>query len=566
MICPYCKSNVPEGKTICPECGKSVPANGGYVWDRALEDSDGHKKGKQAKLQKVLIAAGCVFCAAILIIIAVFVVGPKISGHVKHEETTAQTESDIERDTGHCVMEPQTEAPETTTEEETETEPETEPPELRPLYVEPVSGDIMDFNEANDDVFYADAVQTESYDCYLPYEEEERFRFYAFNTGYFRLEVDLYDEDQSINLVITDETEDEILWSGTLFSGEGISEVIAEDHEYLAVFGADDFYGDFRLRVYYPKEVREVSDYSLVYDRMDFYDQNNTYLFKPDVSGEYRFSIPETDEGMQLIFSVMDEDGNKYGAFVGGQGDETVVELNADSRYYLILWQDVGSGNYTLQIERPQLAKDISGCIEVKHNVSRPGQVNSYYYTPEVSGVYTFRVEDPEDDVRVSLRLLEQGEEIRYKDDVAGGDGFTVTLDAGERCLLQVGQYAGYGNYTLCIDPQKPDADVSRYDLVEDCIQFAKQTNNYIYTAGADGTFSFGVESMPAGMRVFVAVYNSSNDQLAHGVSLGDGAYIKVPLQKDKTYRIEVRQESDIGNYILKIEKPAEKRQAEGEH
>ena len=567
MNCPYCSASVPENKTTCPACGASVPrTDQPYPWIRAAEKLDDPGK-KKIPSRRVLIAVGGALGALALLLVTVLSIVPAVRSLLTRQTaeptegvSAAEPITRDERDTGACIPE------ESTTEEETETETETEPPELNLLPVDPVSGQVRYLSDDRNDRDYVGGEAGQEYfDCYLPYEEDERIRYLAYETGNYLIVPDLFDDDAWVDLTVINDY-GEIEEQVQLWSGDRYSVLMGENEEYVFVFSSSSFSGPFQVRIDSPKTIGDVSDYAAIHDDLSFYLQENGYLFYPDVSGEYTFRFTEIPDPMTVSFFILNENGDEICAMQYlEQGDGVSVQLEEDGCYLITVWQTEDFGGYTMQIERPQLAEDVSGCTEVIHRISRPGQINSYYYTAAEPGVYSFRIKDPENDARFSMSVYEDGTELLQKTDLTAGDGLTLTLDAGTRYLVQVGQYSGVGAYSLKIDPQKPAADLTGYDLAEDSFEFIKQTNYYTYTAPADGMFTFGVDSMPYGMRVFMAVYNENDDQIAHGVSLAGGAYIKAALESGKTYRIEVRQDSGTGGYLLKIEKPAGNRQSKGD-
>lgn len=109
-----------------------------------------------------------------------------------------------------------------------------------------------------------------------------------------------------------------------------------------------DGFDKYILNIGYPNEEQDISGYERVYDAVNYVNQINYYKYVPTQTGAYTFNLSEYDSGCAFRLAIFDEyDYELSDTFSGA----ATVELTAGKEYTVIIYQDTGVGNYTLNIE-----------------------------------------------------------------------------------------------------------------------------------------------------------------------------------------------------------------------
>ena len=211
----------------------------------------------------------------------------------------------------------------------------------------------------------------------------------------------------------------------------------------------------FTLCIGEPREPVQINARTIIQDSVDYYDQENTYLFVPQTTGKYRLDVTEMQNRQEIDLTVKDELGYtiKSSSFGISMGSGISFDLEAGKLYYIIAeqrtgWNGINLGYYKLQLSSPNPIVSVSGCNAVGDYMYYQYQKNTYEYTAPETGTYAFPLTiDASCDFSVSI-LDEQGYQL-------GSSGYSTScradLTAGRSYQIIVEQQSGLGDYSLFI-------------------------------------------------------------------------------------------------------------------
>ncbi len=208
------------------------------------------------------------------------------------------------------------------------------------------------------------------------------------------------------------------------------------------------------------------------------------YRYTAAVSGLYRF-----DSG--LNYGAIDMWlGNEYGGKISsGYGYSMNAELEAGKTYILKVEYTRNPLDYTIQIGVPNPVTDITGQPSVSGSFTYGGQKNVYTYTAALSGVHLF-------DSGKMFGALDmdvcnaQGERISV-----GSVSAQARLEAGKTYTLVVKEHSNLIDYTIQIYTPQPLYVITGVSEASGTLTYICQEDQYMYTAPADGTYTFKSES-----------------------------------------------------------------------
>lgn len=136
----------------------------------------------------------------------------------------------------------------------------------------------------------------------------------------------------------------------------------------------------------------------------------------------------------------------------------------------------------------------------------------------------------------------------------ATGDGVTETdLTAGETYKLVVAMNNRACDYTMTIGQQKEELDITAFTSVKDSVEFIDQKNVYSYTVPVDGRLRLQVDDLQGSAKVRLLMWDSlEQNVLDTYCRSGEGKVLK-NLTAGDTYQIQVRQDSELSSYTLKV-------------
>lgn len=181
-------------------------------------------------------------------------------------------------------------------------------------------------------------------------------------------------------------------------------------------------------------------------------------------------------------------------------------------------------------------------------------QKDLYYFTAPETGKYRCEMGDMMSGFTVSMRLYDALEnEVDYYSGAGNGEGINTSLQAGQTYALQIKSWSGTGDYTVKIGQAKNPADISSDTVVHDAIEFEGQQVYYNYTPAEDGKYRFEIAQINQGILVSIGIYDDAGYEVDYNNGIGQGDGVTTTLNAGQTYRVIVKQYSNLGAYTMNI-------------
>lgn len=202
--------------------------------------------------------------------------------------------------------------------------------------------------------------------------------------------------------------------------------------------------GAYTLHLGKQQPVVDISQYSVIHDRLYYAEQVNLYRLTVSADGIYNLVLRNLPEDITLRLKVFNEAGDRV-TFVNvsscnyGSG----VELKAGMTYTIQVSSKASATDYTLCVyaEKPVVElKNNSGLVDAFEYTD---QVNTYTFTATEGGSYRIAITGLPEDVTVGAYVydangvevafrpyLKNGMEIEFEN-LAPGAGFTIRVKAG---------------------------------------------------------------------------------------------------------------------------------------
>jgi hypothetical protein len=291
-------------------------------------------------------------------------------------------------------------------------------------------------------------------------------------------------------------------------------------------------------------------DIQQISDKITTEKETKTYEFTSDEAGTYRFELSNVPQNIWFRFKLYNSSMEQLKNGSGDNGDGITAELEADSKYFIVVEQGGNTGSFTLNIGSQKPTTDISSYNSISDSTQFTNQKNIYEFTSTEAGTYRFELSDVPQNIWFRFQLYNSSMEQLKNGSGDNGDGITADLEANTKYFFIVEQGGNTGSYTLNIGSQKPWTDISSYSIVNDSIQFTNQKNYYEFTSSVAGSYRFELSNVTKDTWFRFQLYNSSMEQLKNGSGDNEDG-ITVDLDADTKYYFVVEQGGNIGSYTL---------------
>jgi len=137
-------------------------------------------------------------------------------------------------------------------------------------------------------------------------------------------------------------------------NGHGTSMELAGGQHYLVKVErrfADT--GNFHLRWWQQKELKDLNGYGFLSDSIEFNQQVNVYQFQCAATKNYQVLCTQSAANLTLSIHVYDASGSRINSAINvGMGFGPVVTLECGKTYYIHVNAYSGSGNYSLDVQQ----------------------------------------------------------------------------------------------------------------------------------------------------------------------------------------------------------------------
>ena len=113
----------------------------------------------------------------------------------------------------------------------------------------------------------------------------------------------------------------------------------------------DEGFHAYKLSIGSQKEPADITGYDIITDSVTFEDQKNIYLFTPETSGKYTFTLSNYDGTSSFRLMAWDNYENNIMDTYSESGS---VNLESGITYQIQVRQDEGYSSYKLLVDKEQ--------------------------------------------------------------------------------------------------------------------------------------------------------------------------------------------------------------------
>jgi len=390
---------------------------------------------------------------------------------------------------------------------------------------------------------------------------EDEYVYEVIHSGTARMDISGFEDGELLDLCVYDSDGELVIKVIYCRNGEGatINDMQAGE-VYTVKIKHRQGLPSYRLTIYQPKAVVDISGITDFEDSIEHKGQRNIYTYTPSVDGTYRFGVSGLEGGVLVGLYVFDSLGetvaHMYHLNQDGEG-VTVNNVKAGETYEVQVRHYNGFGTYTLNIGAQKETVDIGEYREIKDSIQYVDQRNVYTFTADVDGRYRFDVADMERGRAVGLYVYDSlGQTVASVPCITNGGGATVKdLKAGQVYEVHIVRYASFIEYTLKLWTQKPTTDInSTVSSVFDSIEHFGQRNMYRFTADVAGTYTFEMAGLNSDCHVKLSVFDQFGEKVDSKEYCKNGDSITLnDLEIGETYIIQVDTGFGFSEYELEI-------------
>lgn len=199
---------------------------------------------------------------------------------------------------------------------------------------------------------------------------------------------------------------------------------------------------------------------------------------------------------------------------------------------------------------------DLTETLSAMGELSFSDQINRYKFTPKESGRYKLILQDVAEDFSPRFNLYSSdGDKIQphFQYVYENGGGVYDDLIEGEEYTLEIIQFVGFSTYQLQIYPQTEALDLTNTFSATNRFDFSHQMHKYIFTAPADGTYTFCVDIPDRSDYARIGLYNEAGEVGFISFYSIENA-ILCEAVAGETFELIVWQGGYLGEYTVSIE------------
>jgi hypothetical protein len=199
----------------------------------------------------------------------------------------------------------------------------------------------------------------------------------------------------------------------------------------------------------------DISGYTIVYDSTEYMNQENRYIFTPEIDGLYRFDFYEVMNDCGLEFRVTNRLGETLcESYNLGNGEgATIFEAVAGERYTVTVSQSIGYTDYKMQIGYQKETADIMGYDIVNDSIEYADQINYYTFWPKGDNA-TLVLEEIQNGCLMGIHVYNYlGETIAYDYSAENGTYLKLQgLNNDKPYVIAITHQVGASDYSLIIE------------------------------------------------------------------------------------------------------------------
>lgn len=241
-----------------------------------------------------------------------------------------------------------------------------------------------------------------------------------------------------------------------LYNDQEFTFQLTENKSYSLVVSPNRGEGEYLLTIGKPKETANITEYVIVNDSIEYDEQKNVYLFTPDVTGLYRFSVSNMRNGFSVQLTVKNH--LNYDVVPVKEDTELTIdqgltfELTAGQTYHIYVSQKKSTGAYELHIWRQQETLPLLTAVQLSDTISYQHQQNHYTFTAPYTKTYQLQISGLKNGMTVELRTRDdQGYPVGEDKLLKETGTVELELEAGKTYSIALCYSKEFGNYTISI-------------------------------------------------------------------------------------------------------------------
>ena len=172
--------------------------------------------------------------------------------------------------------------------------------------------------------------------------------------GRYRFEISGMTSGTKVELYVFDYLGETVAYDNHCYNSEGLTiNGLKANEIYTVQVRHDDGFSNYTLSIGKQKPTVDVTSLVKIFDSIQYTGQKNIYNFTADVAGNHTLTINDMDSSDVVELYVYNELGEtvKYDSYCKN-GDYLILkDLEIGTKYTIVVYQDSGTGNYTLTIE-----------------------------------------------------------------------------------------------------------------------------------------------------------------------------------------------------------------------
>ncbi len=285
-----------------------------------------------------------------------------------------------------------------------------------------------------------------------------------------------------------------------------------------------------------------------------------TWTISAAVKGQYVIWVDGLWGDSDVNVKLLDSEGNLlFQLNTRDGGNCFIIELQAGA-YTLEVFQGYPTSGYDLHVGHPTQPVDISGYDVIHDQMVSFYQSNTYTYTPETSGMYSFSFSGFTGNAEVYLKVCaENGRILENRSNMTNGSGITLELEAGQTYTLYMENGPYISPFTLTISTQRPVLDVTGYTGVVDRLSYQSQQRSYSFVA-SHSEYTFLLHGMDDEGAFVKAYFYGPDGELLYKSDWwpNDSSFSWENMEVGKTYTIVLEQSHRVTDFILHLLTPGE--------
>lgn len=281
------------------------------------------------------------------------------------------------------------------------------------------------------------------------------YKFKATSDGSYRFEITDMQNDASVYLYLYNELGELLDANITCHNEQGITKELSAG-DYVIEVEHKAAFTPYKINIGYPKSIVDISEYTLVDDKMEYTDQVNLYKFIPRFDGCYRFELAEMQNKMAVQLYMY----NSLGEFVAsdtycGENGEgiTVYNLQAGEEYEIEITQLEEMGSYSLVIGKQKERVEVTADTIINDSMEFKDQQNKYLLSVKKEGTVTIKLSNMQSKMVVGLFVYDElGYEVKADEYVINGDEILIQNCSAGDYEIQIRECDNVGEYTMTVE------------------------------------------------------------------------------------------------------------------